>query len=134
MNRDDRAEPIVLAAEHHLQFLPFDFATRRRQRRLGLVRRFRILDALVFGHRQKYTRLVERLFQLLEARELHLDAFLFFQDRLRRFRIVPEVMLHRLFESSCLRAVSLGTSKTPPQSFGPGFEVGQLWADVAEHC
>jgi hypothetical protein len=36
-------------------------------------------------------------------------------------------------ESSCFRAVSLGTSKTPPQSFGAGFEVGQLRAHVAKH-
>jgi len=36
-------------------------------------------------------------------------------------------------ESSCLRAVSLGTSKTPPQGFAAGFEIGQLRAHVTKH-
>ena len=51
MDRDDRPEPVVLAAEHHLQFLALDFAARLVKGRFGFARRFRVVAAFLLGHR-----------------------------------------------------------------------------------
>ena len=50
VNRDNRAEAIVLAAEHHLQLMLFQFGARGGERGLGLARGLGIVGALFFGH------------------------------------------------------------------------------------
>jgi hypothetical protein len=96
MNRDDGAEAIVLPTEHHLEFLAFDFGARGGECSLGFAGRLGIVEAFFLGHREKHASLVERLFKLLEAGELDFDALLFLEDRLRGFRVVPEVLLDGL--------------------------------------
>jgi len=98
MDRDDRAEPVVLAAEHHLQFLALEFAARLVKRRFSLARRFRVVAALFFGHREEEPRLVERRAQPLEAGELFVDAVVFLERGLGGLGPIPEAGLAGLFQ------------------------------------
>ena len=98
MDRDDRAEAIVLAAEHHLQFLAFDFGARRVERGFGLARGLGVVGALLLGHREKEPRLVEAARSRSKPRELFLDAVLLLEHGLRGLGPIPEVGLAGFFE------------------------------------
>jgi hypothetical protein len=96
MYRNYCTEAIVFAAEHHLQLLPFYLNARRRHRRFSFVSGVRVVEAFFLGHREIHASLVQRFFQFFKSGKLNLDALLLLQDRLRRFGIVPEVLLDRL--------------------------------------
>ena len=68
------------------------------KRRLGLARRFGVVAALFFGHREEEPRLVERRAQPLEAGELFVDAVLFLERGLGGLGPIPEAGLAGLFQ------------------------------------
>ena len=133
MNRDDRAEPIVRPAEHHLQLMLFEFGARRGERSFGLAGRVGILGAFFLGHLEKHARLLEAIAQALESLDLAFKLVLFLQDALRVLGRSQNSCLLESSRSSFWRAVSLGRSKTPPELVRAGFEIAQLFSDVADH-
>jgi hypothetical protein len=111
MDRNNRAEAIVFAAEHHLQFLPLDLGPRRVKRRLGFARGVGILGALILRHREEQASLFERLLQPLEAAQLDLYPIVFLENRLRGFRAVPEAGLAGFFEQFLFTRAKFGGVK-----------------------
>jgi hypothetical protein len=98
MYRYDRAQAIVLAAQHHLQFLPLEFDSRLAQRGFGLMGGFRAAATVLLGHRKIQPGLVERGAQALESCDLLGDAVVFLERGLGGFGTVPEAGLAGLFQ------------------------------------
>jgi hypothetical protein len=98
MNRHDRAEAIVLAAEHHAKFLALELGARRVQRRLRFARSLGVVGAIFFGHLQEHPRLVELVAKHLVTAELGANLLLLLEGGLRSFLPVPEVRLCGLFD------------------------------------
>src|SRR5579863_1390792 len=98
MDRDDRAEAIVFASEHQLEFLALELCARGLKCGCGFASRLRIVHPFFFGHREEELRLFERFLQKLVARELGADAVLLLEDRLGVLRAIPEIELARLLE------------------------------------
>jgi hypothetical protein len=102
MNRHNRAEAIVLAAEHQAQFVAIELRPRRVQRRLSLARRFGIVATFFFGHLQKHARLVELVAKHLVAAELGANLLLLLERGLRGFLAIPEIGFCGLFDELIL--------------------------------
>ena len=98
MNRDDRAEAIVLAAEHHLQLMLFEFDARRGEGGFGLTRGLGILGAFFLGHLEKYARLLEAFAQAPKSVDLAFELILFAQNGLGLVAPIPKFLLAGLFE------------------------------------
>jgi hypothetical protein len=111
MNRYDRAEAIVLPAEHHLQFMLLQLDPRSRERSFGLARGLGIVGALFLGHLKKHARLLEAFAQTLESFQLAFDLILFAQNGLRILRAIPEFLFAGLFEEFFLAGGQLGEVK-----------------------
>src|ERR1700730_18162911 len=120
MDRKDRAEAIVLAAEHQAQFLAIELGPRRVDGRGSLARRFRILAAFFLRHLQEYARLIELVAKHLVARELSANLFLLLERGLRGFLTVPEAGLGGLFDELILADGQCGDVKDASRAFRRG--------------
>jgi hypothetical protein len=121
MDRDDRPEPVVLAAEHHLQFLALDFAACLVKGRLGLARRFRVVAAFLFGHREEQARLIDRRAQSLEASELFVDAVVFLERGLGGIGPIPEAGLAGFYKQFFVADFETSDVKDASRAYRCGF-------------
>ena len=120
MYRKDRAEAIVLAAEHQPQFLALELGSRRLQGGGSLARRFGIVGAFFFGHLQEHARLVQLVAEHLVARQLSANLFLLLERGLRGFLPIPEVGLGGLFDELVLADGQCGDVKDASRAFRRG--------------
>src|ERR1700737_1622167 len=121
MDRNYRAQPIVFAPEHHLQFLALDLRARLAKGRFSLVRRLGIVGAFFLGHRKEQPRLIERRAQPLETRELFVYAVVFLERGLGGFLPVPEARLAGLFQQLFVAGLEGSAVKDASRVFWFGF-------------